>query len=342
MRLYPEHLKKQLNESFAPVYLIVGDEPLQRRDVIDMLRHHCQQQGFETGLKFSTSKQFDWNALFAEFSERSLFCEQQLIELELTTKPDIASSKQLIELSKMLGPAHVLLITCPKLTSAQMRSSWFSHFEKMGIYIPVNSPDNSRLPAWVGRRLVQAGFTASSELITPLCYHFEGNLLGLDQAIIKLQLSYPNTQVNQDQLLSTLSLDSRYTSFQLVDSLLLGEIKQAHHILEQLQAEGIEPIIIAWTINRELLLLLKIKEQLAMGENHASLFKKSGIWQQRQAGFNAALNRLNLQSLSTLLQAASALDIALKTQYLAAPFDSLRALCDGFAAERGQTLLSHF
>jgi len=347
MRLYPENLEQHLSNGPALIYLIVGDEPLQRKECLDSLKKYGKNNGYETGLGFTCNKQFDWNLIFCEFSERSLFSDKQLIELELSNKPDLAVTKNLLALSDLLDPDYLLVITCPKLSPAQFKSKWFSTLEQKGIYIPVNTPDKSRLPAWVGRRLQQAGFKAEQALITPLCYHFEGNMLALDQAIAKLKLSYANGQVSEKQLLDTLSLDARFTSFQLVDALLLGKIKLAHHILTQLEAEGIEAIIIAWNINRELLLLLKIYEASnhgrvpsGQGQPLHSLFTKNGIWQQRQAGFSAALNRLSLNEIITLIQAAARLDSTLKTQYPDDSYSLLRAMCDAFMNKQGQALLA--
>lgn len=331
MRLYPENLKQQLQQGPAPCYLIVGDEALQRRECIDLLRQFANKHAYETGIRFSIEKGFDWQLIYNELNERSLFSDKRLIELEFINKPEQSSTKQLQHLAQYLSSEHIIVLTLPKLSAAQLKSKWFSNLESKGIYLPAQLPDKTRFPTWMAKRLKQHGLQAEAKVIEPLCYHFEGNLVAAEQAIIRLKMSYPQQKISTQQVLDSLSLEARFNAFQLVDSLMLGQQQQAQTILRQLQAEGIEAIIIAWSINRELLLLLKVCEGLQQGQALGSLYKSNGIWQQRQGGFNTALQRLNLKKISLLIQAAAKLDLQLKSQYPEDAFQQLSLLCDAFS-----------
>ena len=47
MRLRPDQLTRHLTQPLQPIYLLSGEEPLQREECLDALRRAARAQGFE-------------------------------------------------------------------------------------------------------------------------------------------------------------------------------------------------------------------------------------------------------------------------------------------------------
>jgi DNA polymerase-3 subunit delta len=142
----------------------------------------------------------------------------------------------------------------------------------------------------------------------------EGNLLALVQSLEKLALLYPDGELNMVRVEESLSRHNHFTPFHWMDALLAGKPKRAQRILRQLELEGIEPVILLRTLQRELTLIAKLKSELqslALG----ALFEKHRIWQSKRPLYNATLQRLDISKIRQLLQDLAAAEVLSKTQY---------------------------
>ena len=92
-------------------------------------------------------------------------------------------------------------------------------------------------------------------------------------------------------------------------------------MLYRLESEGIEPTIVLWALAREWQLLWKLKQMLNRQETIQ--WQRHGIWRNRQAGYQAALARLSVESLSALRDQLRDADIAFKQNQVVRPYVKL-------------------
>jgi len=312
MRIYPEQLPQQLSRGLQPRYLIMGDEPLLKQEALDAIRAAAAAQGFSERQRFDIEPQLDWNAVMQAAAGMSLFSECTLLELWLTGKLDQAGSARLIELIER-QPAETLLILCiPRLNQTQQKSRWFQCAEQQALLVQVHPPDARRLPQWLTRRLAQRGFNADADAVALLARSTEGNLLAAAQEIEKLGLLFPQGRLTETQVAGAIASHSRFNSFQLVDALLENKPKRAQRMLATLRQEGVEPILVAWALHRELELLYRLAMANAQGQPLGPIFKQQRLWQARQQLLQQALARLPLSRLESLLQQCARLDRQIK------------------------------
>jgi len=77
VRVRLEQLPAQLKQGLSPIYLVSGDEPLQRNEACDAIRAAARDAGFSQREIFEVGNSFDWNQLLAEANALSLFAEQK-------------------------------------------------------------------------------------------------------------------------------------------------------------------------------------------------------------------------------------------------------------------------
>ena len=307
MRLTPIQLSEHLQrKKFASLYLIAGDEPFQIRECIDMIRDFTRAHGFTERMTFTVETGFDWQMLAQETQSLSLFAYKRLLELHLGDKnPDKAGIAVLIDYATHPPPDMVLLITKNKLDN---KSKWLNELEKHCVITQVRPIELSQLTPWIAQRMKQQGLKPSAEAIQVLADRSEGHLLACAQEIEKLRLLYGAGPINATQVLEAVADSARFELFDWVDTVFTGDAKRSMRQLQQLQAEGYEPVLITWALTREIRLLYQLSYAVTTGQSQEQAFKTYRVWQNRKKILSSALNRHPLTRWQQFLQRAIQLD----------------------------------
>ncbi len=331
MRVYPEQLEQYLKTEIKPCYLIFGEEPLLKMEAIDQIQSAAKKLGFDERHKFHADPLLDWPAVFNACQALSLFSSRQIVELVFDKRPAKEDISQLNELYRLLNPDLILIISGPYLTKAQQQAKWFNQYFKSALYIPVSHPEGRFFASWMRHRLKRAYLDGQPDAVTLLCRSFEGNLLAAKQEIDKLALLYPGQNLSLSQVQEAITQHSHFSSFQLVDALLAGKVNRGQRILQQLQAEGVDPIVINWSLNKEIKQLYQYSLLQQQGLSVIDEMKKQRLWAGRQQIINASLSRLSLAKIEQMLVLCASVDSAIKTSAAISPWVSLQMLCISFA-----------
>lgn len=314
MQLKPEQLASHLsNQALLPVYLICGDEPLLVQEAADSIRVTARQQGFGERELFHTEPNFDWNTLLNEANSLSLFTARRLLEVRMPSgKPGDRGGKALLEYSEALNPDTLLLVICPKLDASAKRSKWVKALEQAGAMVQIRPVSPKQLPRWLGQRLQARGIKANAQAVEVLADRVEGNLLAAVQEIEKLALLAPDGAVDGDTMSTVVADSARFNLFDLVDRALSGDVNSACRTLHGLLQEGAEPIVILWSLSKEIRVLLRAAEAVAEGNRPEAALSRLGVWEKRLPLFRTALRNLKPPALRYMLRLASGIDKAIK------------------------------
>ncbi|MDR9830681.1 DNA polymerase III subunit delta [Vibrio sp. FNV 38] len=315
MRIFADRLHEQLAKKLSPVYVIFGNEPLLLHESRLAIAEQAKKQGFLERHRFVLDNQTDWNAIFDCFQAMSLFSNQQIVELEVSESGvNAAQGKELIELATHLNQDTLLVLIGSKLTKAQENSKWFKTLSDQGTWVNCLTPDISRLPQFVKQRCQKIGLKADQESLQMLAQWHEGNLLALTQSLEKLALQYPDGQLSLVRIEQSLSRHNHFTVYHWIDALLAGKANRAQRIMRQLEAEGVEGVIIARSLQKELKLLMQLQGEMQQ-QPMPQVFEKNRIWQSKRPLYSAALQRLDIHSLQYCWALLTKAEITLKTQY---------------------------
>lgn len=314
MRVYPDQLPRHL-KPLQQCYLIFGDDPWLCETSRTQIYAQAKRDGFEEKVQLTQESNFNWNELVDEWQAMSLFSSRRVIELTLPqAKPGSEGGAIFQHLMQMENPDVLLIITGPKLAAEQTKSKWFKTLDAKGVYTPCATPEGQQFQRWLDGRISHFKLLLTRDAREMLFSLYEGNLLAADQSLQLLHLLSPNTEINSQQLESYFEDQSRFSVFQLTDAMLNNHQDKAQHILSQLKAEGVAMPIIMWGIFKELTILLQLKSALESQQSLQSLWSKLRIWDKRKPLYQAALNRLTLTQIESLLCGASAIELKLKQQ----------------------------
>ncbi len=231
MQIRPDQLRNDLKKKQYPIYMVCGDEPLQHREAVDMLRKAAKYYGYDEREVYIADNKFNWDILLNAANELSLFAEKRLIEIHLPTGKPSDRGTALIHYSENLPQDIILLIVAGKIESATRKSKWYKAIDKAAAVIPVWPIEGHQLNQWLSRRLQAKGLNLQADSIQLISDRIEGNLLAADQEIEKLSLLFPAADqmisLDYEQVSNAVFDSARYNLFDLFDCALSGDLKRA-------------------------------------------------------------------------------------------------------------------
>ncbi len=328
-------------QSFKPLYIFSGDEPLLMLEAIDALRALARTGGFTEREVLIQDRYFDWAALINAGKTMSLFGDKRFLELRMPTgKPGRDGAESLKHFAEQInntgnGVDTIICIILPRLDSKTKSSAWFSALDEAGMAIQIDSIDRLALPHWIGQRLkkqsqeVEAG-ESGQRALQFMSDQVEGNLIAAHQEIQKLALLYPAGQLSEEQIRSAVLKVARYDIFELTESMLSGDAARLNRMLDGLQGEG-EPLpLILWSVSDELRTLHKVQSALLAGDALANLLRNYRIWGKREKLYPIALKRIAPKKLKQAMVLAANLDKQVKGLLVrdlpSNPWDGLRLI----------------
>ena len=321
MQVYPNRFQQHLEQQpLMPFYLLFGDEPQQKMDMLDHLRKRVKSAGYTERKSLTADSEFNWQELIDATQTMSLFADKEYIELHLPTgKPGTEGAKVLTALAANMSEDVIITITGPKIGKDVQKTKWFSNLEKMGCFSHCYDLEGNNLRLWLQQRCNHQGIALDANAMEFLIDACQGNLMAARQEIDKLPLLFGDKPSISLQDLSAVMVDhSRFTVFQLVDEILLGDMQKAIKILLRLESEGIEPNMILWALIKEAQTLQQCKAYELQGQ--AVNYKKMRIWQNKQNLYQRALSRLDMKAISALLGQLEYADHLLKSEQQQRPY----------------------
>lgn len=343
IRIFPEQLSQQLAQRLAPVYLLVGSDPLLLGECEAQISEQATIADFSEKERLTIDSNTDWDALEQSLQEVGLFSNKQILLLECPENLNATQQKKLQQLISLLHAERLLILVLPKLNKTTEQQGWFTTLNERfpnSLLINCQTPTPENLPKWLAGRIKTMGLQADNEAIQLLCYSYENNLLALKQALQLLDLLYGDKKLNYARVQAVVEQSSVFTPFQWVDALLAGKAGRAKRILQGLQAEDVQPIILLRTIQRELLVLLELSrpqqpyhlQDKLPQQTLKAAFDRLKIWQNRRALFTQAVQRLTYHKLYLFCQQLAEIERSAKQQFNGDIWQQLEAFSVEFCA----------
>lgn len=268
-------------------WIMHGQEPLLEQNLLRVFREHWQAAGIERQ-RFELNNVGDWKNIFVALNSLSLFSSQLAVEVHGNIKPDAQSLKQLKHFIQH-NQDNLLLISMPKQDASSLKSSFIQTVEANGVLVSLaaNYPQDrlNILKVEADQLQIQLDHPAWQWLEQ----HHEHNLLAAKNSLMRVADTFPDLQLIQiEQLQQCLQDQSRYSSFDLSDALIAGNLALSIKILQYLIESGEAASLILWTVSKEMRLLMQLYEQ---PQNALQL----GIWKNKVANYQQALRRLHPQ-----------------------------------------------
>jgi DNA polymerase-3 subunit delta len=327
MNIKPEQLQNHLSNQPASLYFAFGSEILLVEQSLTTIKDAAKKLGFDERFRFDIDGNFSWDAIFNLISSPSLFADKRIIECRLTTgKIGVKGSKALSELTENLPDDIMLIISSGKLDMAQQKSKWFKALDKKGVIIQHWEVQSEQLVGWIVNHMSQLGLSSSNEVANAIAYCTEGNLLATMQEIQKLQIAYPDGNIDLNEYLSQIDQQSQYTVFGMIDAALKGDTDKVYKIFSSLVDDSTPPVILISSLYREIKNLVTMSIELKTNQTIDTIFSNHRVWQKRKPLIAIALKKHSYQQLQKLLLKLGRIDRSLKGMDNLNVYDELQSV----------------
>jgi DNA polymerase III subunit delta len=268
-------------------WVLHGKEPLLEQNLVDAFRASWQKQEIERQ-RYDINNVGDWKTVFNALNSLSLFSNQLAIEVHGNIKPDANGIKELKNYLQH-NEQNLLLVIMPKQDSSSLKTSFFQLIDANGVNVALtaNYPrDRQQILAVEAEKL---GIKLANDAWQWLEQHHEHNLLAAKNSLMRVRDTFADIDIIQiEHLYACLQDQSRYTTYDLSDAMLAGNLAQSIKIFQYLIDSGEPASLILWSISKEMRLLMQLFEQ-----PHNAL--QIGIWKTKVGTYQQALRRLNPQ-----------------------------------------------
>ena len=321
MRIYHNQLDNTLKQGFKPIWLIFGDEPWQKNDALNKVKTAATQQGFDEVIRFSVDDKFNWDELFQEYQSMSLFSSLRIIEVEFVNgKIGDAGAKAVTQLLSMLHQDIQLIFHGPKLDAPTQKRKWFKALESNGCFLPLYDIEGKQLKQWLSNQARELQLVLQPDVIELMVELFEGNLPALSQELQKLSILFGQQQVGIEEAEGLLIKQAKFNPFQLIDTLLIGDLKKCIAMIDQLQHDGSAFGQLLWFVHKEINQLHGMLAALESGESMANIFKQHRVWDKKKPLYQHALSHMSLANAEQALGRLAQVDLLSKTSSEFNPF----------------------
>ncbi|MCP5145037.1 MAG: DNA polymerase III subunit delta [Gammaproteobacteria bacterium] len=314
MRLRSDAVATHIKQRGLPrMILVTGDEPLQKRETTDVIRAAAKAAGVEERLQYDTAVGIDWDELLQSAQAMSLFASRRLFEINLHGgKLGRDGGSGLVAVLEALGDDDTLLLTADKLDRTSASAAWYKAVDKLGAVVQVWPVSPKELPQWLVRRSAAAGLKLAGDAAAFIADRVEGNMLAAAQELEKLQLLTAGPALSIKDVMGAVVDSARYDVFSVVDEALAGNAARALRMLRGLREEGTEPVLVSWTVNRELRLCCAMRAAVDGGQQAEQVMEAHRVFDNRRRAVGAALRRHRLARWHDLLLASFRIDKAVK------------------------------
>ncbi len=316
------------------IWVITGDEPLLVGEAADALRAHLKSNGITERQVEVPDRSFDWKNWLAASGTGSLFSDQRLMDLRLTTgKPGTEGSKAIQAWCASPPPDVTLLVRLPRADRTMQGSSWFSALDRAGVVIVIPELYRADLPAWISQRLRSHGLTATPDALSWIADRCEGNLIAAHQEILKLALhtQLKDAALTVDDIRAEIADVARFNPFSLGEAILSGDRARSIRILRGLKAEA-EPLpLILWSVAEDLRMVARTQTLVAAGRTIETALREARIPRHRERLIALTLRRANAAKTWRALRQAAEVDTITKGLKADDPWVALERLAMDFA-----------
>jgi len=333
VKVYPEKLTSHIKNANSPIYIVSGDEPLLVQEVCDQIRSGLRNQGYTERDLFHAEANFDWQQVLFSASSMSLFAEQKLIEIRMSSIRPGDKGAALKTFAENPTPGTVILLVMPRLEKKVSSSKWFKTIEQAGAHVQIWPIELKALPGWVNTRFKKAGLKASREAVAIMVERIEGNLLAAVQEIERLKLVSSDGNIDVADVVEGVANSSRYDVFTLLDSAVAGDTRRTLKVVQGLKLEGVDMLYIVAMLSRELRSLAMMAIELNATSLDAAL-KKGRVWAKRKEPVSKCLRDHPAREFQELLSRLSDIDQMVKGIVTGNPWDELTSVVMALAGAK--------
>jgi DNA polymerase III subunit delta len=230
-----EILKDLKKKSYAPLYLLHGDEPYYLDKVADFIEENAlspADRSFNQFIFFG--KDLTIPALLANAKRFPMMAERQLVMVkEAQAIQGLEQKEMQVALENYIkNPLPSTILVLVFKTSADERKSWVKTFDKVGLVMPSKKLYDNKLPDWILEYCHENGLKISRKAIEMLVENVGNDLKRLASEIDKIKLNLRiDEEINAQVIERYVGISKEYNYFEFQKALINRDVLKANQIV---------------------------------------------------------------------------------------------------------------
>ncbi len=295
-------------------YLIYGKELYLVERCVQIIRERAKKNDYLERISMTVTNDFQWETFVDQIAQLDLFGSRKLVELRLppSGRPGAQGGKVLTECLNAPSEDNIVVVIAGALESSIKKSAWFKAWNAKAVIVDNPEMYRDEFRGWIRNSLDRGKVVYDPDVVARLSYYFEGNMLAAANEIRKLVAGNDGSRITVDEIDRIVADQARFNVFSFADSCLAGNSARALRQLTVLKNEGTEPVLVLWTITRELRTVHRIAFAVANGLQTDAIFSKLRIWRSRQKVIQQAAKRLGVNGSAVVMRRLARADRILK------------------------------
>ncbi len=306
----------------ARLYIVIGEDYVQKNQVIATLKSSWQKQLFEYDADVDIERHRiyletvkDWQYLHELTQTHSLFSQYKFIEMIYEKKNLEAEANNFIQ--SYLNCTHtddLLILHSSTLSQAAVKA----HLNHSGItVIQCLKPNITTVTKWLYTELKHITPFFDDKIPELIQQYTANNLLAAQQILDKLSLIIDKDEVLDVSIVHQHLLNQcHYHIFELEEACLLKDSKRVLDILRQTEVNKSEETLVLWHFSQLIRCLLILIEVRQNSKNFKQQAQDLKIWSHRIPLYHNVIAEFDYSFLKKLLEACMRLDKCIKTNQI--------------------------
>jgi DNA polymerase-3 subunit delta len=310
MKINLTQLAPLLSRGLSSFYWLCSDDSVLQEEALSLILDEAEKKGFSDKQHFVLSNQFDDAALWQSLHNRSLWQQKKVILIHLNAgKLTQKGANHFLECMRLINADTMLIVQSLKLEANQYQSAWYKNADAKGVFLPLWPLTEKEHQNWLNDKIKSFQLNLDAAAVHALLINFDGNLLATKNALHTLKLAYKDSRIGEKEVLALITPHGDYTVNQLTDAILQAQGAKAERILQHLHLQGLEIVLILWSVLRELRLLTLLSNNPLPSDSDLAAYR---LWPQRKALLQLASKRLPNPQWRKLFNMAAACDKIIK------------------------------
>lgn len=290
------------------IILIFGNDNFLLQENLNKILKFFKKNGFNKSEYYNITKKTNWNEIYNKTQSLDLFTNKNII-LEIKKKENTEKiSKKLIKLFNILHQKITIILIIKELNR---QNSWYKKIKNTGIFINSSLLEEKDLMIWMNKKIKKIGISLDKKTKKILCYYYERNTTYLNQILENINMAYKNENITIDKVKKIINYSSNFKYYHWIESIFFGNTEKSIIILKKLKQENHELILILYSIQKELFIILKIKKEIDK-ENIEKIFNKYKIWKIKKEGIKKIIKRISINKIIIAIILISKIELKLK------------------------------
>ncbi|MFI4847026.1 MAG: DNA polymerase III subunit delta [Candidatus Makana argininalis] len=263
INIFAYDIIKNSKNYFNKLYLIHGENKFLIQTSKKYIIKLAKKKKFLIKLDFIINTKTNWNNIFFSLKEKNLFYNKKIIFIKFQNKIyNLAMEKKLLDLILNIKKNLLVIFEINIFNKLILNSLWFKKIFSKIIIINCSILDRNNKFKLINMLIKKKKILIDYDSIKYLYNYCNGNLLLINKSLERMKIMFNKKLISLNNLSYSFDNIYEFKLYNLIYSIMYGNINNINKIINQVKSKSIEPILIIRIIQNNIIKIINIKKKI--------------------------------------------------------------------------------